>query len=387
MKKHKIAVIGCGAIAQGWHGPNIVNNPRAELAVACDTNAQLAENFRKKFNAAMSCTDWQDAVENRDVDAIVLCTHTNLRSEVILPALASGKPVFVEKPLASTLQEMQRIVAAVRQTCVPVCVCHNRRSSPAILELRRLLGKAVNSPGGWPASVDRSDGGRRDTLPEERQIQILMRVNDDCRSWKDWIYRDNENILFAEMVHFVDVALWLNPSPPVRVFAEGSARGNFSMVIRFEDGSLTTITQSLGGHFDFPKELIEVTANHVTLAMEHHVEVRQRGLADEPFSFQFPFKRDAAGGLGSGIEGFHAAVTQAREEALRSGQTPFFVSPDKGHASHLDRFLDCIEGNGENPCDVVSAVTVTRITMRLLESIRLGMPLPVGPEDWHIPAV
>jgi hypothetical protein len=63
------------------------------------------------------------------------------------------------------------------------------------------------------------------------------------------------------------------------------------------------------------------------------------------------------------------------------------VSPDKGHARHLDRFLDCIEGNSENPCDVVSAVVVTRITMKLLESIRLGHPLPIGPEDWHIPAV
>ncbi|HOQ85863.1 MAG TPA: Gfo/Idh/MocA family oxidoreductase [Phycisphaerae bacterium] len=386
MRKHHVAVIGCGSIARGWHCPNIVNNPRTELAVVCDVNAQVAENFRKVFGAATSCTDWQDAVENPDVDVIVLCTHTNLRSEVIVPALASGKPVFVEKPLAATVSEMQRIVAAVRQTGVPVCVCHNRRSSPAILELRRLLHKAVASAGGLPASVDRSGQGRRESLPEERQIQILMRVNDDCRSWQDWIYRDNETILFAEMVHFIDVALWLNPSPPVRVFAEGSARGNFTLMLRFQDGSLTTITQSLCGHFDYPKELIEVTANHVTLAMDHHVEVRQRGLPDEPFRFTYPFKSDPDGKLAQGMEAFHEAVTLAHEQAA-AGAPPFFVSPDKGHARHLDRFLDCIEGNGENPCDVVSAVTVTRITMKLLESIRLGVPLPVGPEDWHIPAV
>jgi hypothetical protein len=62
-------------------------------------------------------------------------------------------------------------------------------------------------------------------------------------------------------------------------------------------------------------------------------------------------------------------------------------SQDQGRARHLDRFLDCIEGNGENPCDVVSAVTVTRITLKLLESIRLGQPLPIGQEDRHVPAV
>jgi predicted dehydrogenase len=358
-----------------------------ELTVACDVNARMAEDFRKTFNAGTSCTDWQDVVDRNDVDFIVLATHTNLRSEVILPALAAGKPVFVEKPLANTVAEMQRIVGAVRQTGVPVCVCHNRRSSPAILELRRLLDKAIHSDGGWPASVDRSGGGARDKLPEERQIQMLMRVNDDCRSWKDWIFRDNESILFAEMVHFVDVALWLNPSPPVRVFAEGSARGNFSMTIRFQDGSLATILESLAGHFDYPKELIEVSANHVTIAMDHHAEVRQRGLADEPFRFMYKFKKNADGDVAEGMEAFNDAVTVSYEESRRTGEPAFFVSPDKGHARHLDRFLDCIEGNGENPCDVVSAVTVTRITLKLLESIRLGQPLPIGPEDWHIPAV
>jgi predicted dehydrogenase len=387
MRKHRVGVIGCGSIARGWHCPNIISNPRMELAAVCDVNTRAAEEFRRVFSAKTSYTDWQDVVESGDVDLIVVATHTNLRSEVIVPALAAGKPVFVEKPLANTVAEMQRIAAAVRQTGVPVCVCHNRRSSPAILELRRLLDKAIHSDGGWPASVDRSEGGRRESLPEERQIQILMRVNDDCRSWQDWIFRGDENILLAEMVHFVDVALWLNPSPPVRVFAEGSARGNFTLIIRFQDGSITTIAQNLSGHFDYPKELIEISANHVTLAMEHHVEVRQRGLADEPFRFTYPFKKNAAGEKAEGIEAFHAAVSEAREQSKRTGEPAHFISTDKGHAHQLDRFLDCIEGNGENPCDVTSAVTVTRITMKLLESIRLGQPLPIGPEDWHIPAV
>ncbi|MBI4579130.1 MAG: Gfo/Idh/MocA family oxidoreductase, partial [Planctomycetes bacterium] len=107
MRKHRVAVIGCGAIARGWHCPNIVSNPRTELKVVCDVNATVAEGFRRTFNAEVSCTDWQDVVDRSDVDLIVLATHTNLRSEVILPALAAGKPVFVEKPLASTLAEMQ----------------------------------------------------------------------------------------------------------------------------------------------------------------------------------------------------------------------------------------------------------------------------------------
>ena len=48
---------------------------------------------------------------------------------------------------------------------------------------------------------------------------------------------------------------------------------------------------------------------------------------------------------------------------------------------------DSIEGKGENPCDVESAVPVNRIAIKFLESARLGMPVAVGPEDWRLPEV
>ena len=371
MKVHGIAVVGCGAIARGWHCPSVRDNPRARLVAACDRDESLARACAEQFGAPWAGSDWRAVLADPAVDAIVLATHTNLRAELIVPALEAGKPVFCEKPLANTTAEMEQIAEAVRRTGAPVTVCHNRRSSPAILELRRLVHKARSGPGGWIPSVDRSDGGRRPGMPEERQTQILMRVNDDVRSWVNWIFSDAEGILFAEMVHFIDVALWLNPTPIVRVLAEGSERGNFTLVLRFADGSLTTIQHTLCGHLEYPKELMEVTVNHVTMAMDHHVEVRQRGLADEPFRTTYRFKNPLTGGVDDGgIEGFNAGITAALEHARAAGTPMPYFSPDKGHAMHLDRFLDHIEGRGENPCDVESAILVTKVALRLLESIR-----------------
>jgi len=384
---HRVAVVGCGAISRLVHLPNIDANPRTKLAVTCDLDSAAAEECRQQYGAKRACTDFHDVVNDPGVDVIVCATHTNLRSELIVPALQAGKPVYVEKPLANTLDEMLEILRVTRSTGVPVCVGHNRRSSPAILELKRLLEKAIQGPGGWPPSIDRSDGGARQSLPEEKQIQMLIRVNDDCRSWMDWIYDDQEGILFAEMVHFIDVALWLNPSPPVRVFAEGSSRGNFTLLIRFQDGSLTTIQHTLGGHFDYPKELYEISANHVTLALDHHIELRQRGLSDEPFRTTYPFRYDPNLPAVDSIDAYHQAVTDTFEQARKGGGRPAYISPDKGLTAHLDRFLDCIEGKGENPCSVVDAVVVTRIALKLLQSVRLGVPLPIGSEDWHIPQV
>ncbi len=385
MATHQVALVGCGAFARMFLLPNIAANPRLELAVTCDIDAQAAEECRRQFNARRSCSDWREIIDDPSIKLIVMATHTNLRSQLILPALKAGKAVYVEKPLAATQEEMIEIVRAVRAGGAPVCVGHNKRSSPAILDLKRLIAKARASEGGWAPSVDRGTG-RRQPIPEENQMQILMRVNDDCRSWVDWIFWDPEGILFAEMVHFVDLALWFNPSPPVRVFAEGSARGNFALVIRFQDGSLTTMQQTLAGHFDAPKELYEVSLNHVTLGVDHYVELRQRGLADEPFRRTYAFKHEGNNKEMGGIDTFHRAVTEGFEKARRTGGHPPFITPDKGHAAHLDRFVDCIEGKGENPCDVDAAVVVTRVTLKLLQSIRIGMPVNIGPEDYHLPA-
>lgn len=356
-----------------------------ELAVACDADRDTAEAACRDFAGQRATTDWRAVIDDPSVDVIVLATHTGLREQLIVPALHAGKAVYVEKPLSSHEPAMLDIVRAARETNVPVCVGHNRRSSRAVLDLKRLLDKALACPDVVPPSVDRRGVGTHPPLAHPKQMQILMRINDDRRSWKEWIFADEQGILFAEMVHFVDVALWLTAAPPVRVFAEGSAQGNFALVIRCADGSLTTIQHTMIGHFDYPKELIEVTANHVTLAMEHHVELRQRGLPDEPFRRTYPFSTPAGAVNLEGIQGFYSAVTGALEQARRTGGAPAFISPDKGHASHLDRFLDCVEGKGPNPCDVADAVIVTRVTLKLLESIRLGQPLGIEREWLSVP--
>jgi predicted dehydrogenase len=384
---HRFGVVGCGAIARGWHLPNLAANPRARVVVTCDVDGAAAEGCAQAFEAERTAADWREVVAASDVDAILLATHTNLRGALIGAAVRAGKPVFVEKPLASTREEALEISRAVGRSGVPVCVNHNRRSCPAILDGRRLLETARSGAGGFSPSVDRSDAGRRQRLAEEGQTQILIRVNDDARSWKEWVFADAGGIVLNELVHFVDLALVFERSRPTRVIGDGSIVGNFSASLRFEDGSLTTIHHALCGHFDYPKELIEIAANNVTIAIDNLVEVRQRGLADEPFRRTYAVERGGDWVSRPGIEGFHDAVTATFERSRKTGEAPAFIWPDKGHAAHLDRFLDCIEGTGENPCDVASAVVVTQVTSRLLEAVRSGSAVTIGPEDCEASAV
>ncbi len=381
-KKHRVAVVGCGALAKLVHLPNCAANPRVELIATCDLDAENAAQCRAQFGARRAETDWRKVIAAPDVDLCILATHTNLRGGFILPALEAGKPVYTEKPLAGEIPEMLEIARAARRTGVPVCVGHNRRSSPAILEVKRLLDKARVTDGARP-TVDRNP--RRDRIPEEAGLQLLMRINDDARSWKDWIFRDEAGIIFAEMVHFIDLALWFNPGHPARVFAEGSPRGNFAIVIRFDDGSLTTLQHTMVGHFDYPKELLEATCRNTTIAMDQHLEVRQCGLADEACLKTFPYAAGCEWAAGAGMAGYMQSLQQERAAAAAANRPARWLNVDKGHARHLDRFLAHLEGHGENPCGVESAVPVTRLALKILQSVRLGLPVAVGPADWHVP--
>jgi len=385
MHQHRVAVVGCGALARDVHLPNLQRNPRVQLTVTCDSDPETAETCRVRYGAERATADWREVVAAPDVDLIVLATHTNLRGELIVPALEAGKPVYAEKPLSAHRREMVDIVRTARLTCVSVCVGHNRRSSPAMAEFRRLLAKA-KCLGGTAVrpSVDRAPG--REAIPEEGQMQVLIRINDDARSWKEWVFWDEDGIMFAEMVHFIDLALSFNDAHPVRAFAEGSCRGNFTLLLTFADGSITTLQHSMVGNFDYPKELFEATLHNVTIAMDQHVEVRQMGLADEPAIHTFPYAHGGEWAAREGMTGYMLSVEKERQRAAAESGTPRWLAVNKGHYEHMDRFLDHIEGKGENPCDVESAVPVNRIALKFLQSARTGLPVAIGPEDWHLPA-
>jgi predicted dehydrogenase len=384
MKKHRVAVVGCGNLARDAHLKNCRANPRIELVATCDIDRASAESARDEFGAGRAETDWRRIVEASDIDTCILCTHTNLRGAFIIPALEAGKAVYTEKPLAPNRQEMIDIVLASRRTGRPVCVGHNRRSGPAMQEFKRLVEKARKSPRGYPAAVDRMEG--REYIPEEEYLQVLMRINDDSRSWKSWVFFDEEGLMHAEMVHFIDLALWLNaPLYPVRVHSEGSPRGNFTILIRFNDGSQTTMVHTMVGHFNYPKELFEVTTRNVTVAMDQHFEVRQVGMDDEPAQRFFPYAAGGEWAREPGMAGYIRESAAERVRALKAGEVPRFLNVNKGHYAQLDRFIDHVEGKGENPCPVEGAVAVNRVALKVLESARSGIPVPILPEDWHLP--
>ncbi len=380
--KLRAAVVGCGALANGAHLPTIHSSDNFELKVACDIDEAKARAAADKWGSERVCTDWHEVVAADDVDLIVLCTHLDLRSELIVAALQAGKPVYTEKPMASSREETTKILMAADAAKVPLCVGHNRRSNPPVIEFKRLIDLARKQGADREAIIDRTSG-LREPVAEESQTQVLIRVNDDVRTWKYWIFHDEHGIMLAEMTHFIDLAMWWMASPPVEVYCSGSVRGNFTQIIRFADGSIATLQHSMVGNFDYPKELFEASLRNVTIGLNHHLELRQRGLESEPQCQYFPLGVGAELTDKPGIEGFYDATEKLQQMKRKGEPLPVpAAKPPKGRRNHLERFRLHILGEGPNPCTAAEAAAVTNVAFKLIQSARTGMPVKVWPEDY-----
>ena len=111
MKKVRIGVIGCGAIAQVHHLPNLTAlQDEFEVPIVCDVSRGAAAYVAETFNIPRYVTDYRDLLAS-DVDAVLLC-HSDPKTRVAVAAFNAGKHVFIEKPMCFSIQEADAIGAA-----------------------------------------------------------------------------------------------------------------------------------------------------------------------------------------------------------------------------------------------------------------------------------
>ncbi len=114
MSRVKIGVIGCGAIAQVHHLPNLKQLHREfEVSIVCDLSLGAAEAAAKRFNIPQFVADYTELLDS-DIDAVLLC-HGDPKTEVALAAFEAGKHVFIEKPVCFSLQEIDSMIAAQKK--------------------------------------------------------------------------------------------------------------------------------------------------------------------------------------------------------------------------------------------------------------------------------
>lgn len=111
MKKMKVAVIGCGTIAQAQHLPNYIKHPGVEVKYVIDTDFRLAKEAAEKFNVPHALADFRDMLKDKEIEAVSVCTPNHTHAPISIACLEAGKNVLCEKPAAVNAElaaEMKR---------------------------------------------------------------------------------------------------------------------------------------------------------------------------------------------------------------------------------------------------------------------------------------
>lgn len=126
---YKIAIIGCGGIANGKHMPSLKKLDNVQMVAFCDIIPERAEEAKAKYGTedAKVYSDYKELLKDGSIDIVHVCTPNDSHAEITIAALDSGKHVMSEKPMAKTAVDARRMVEAAKRTGKKLTVGYNNR--------------------------------------------------------------------------------------------------------------------------------------------------------------------------------------------------------------------------------------------------------------------
>ncbi|MEO0989741.1 MAG: Gfo/Idh/MocA family oxidoreductase [Pseudomonadota bacterium] len=145
----RVGLIGTGFMgkthALAWRNVGAVMGdvPGVEMSMLCDMPADQAKRLASQFGFARATSDWQALVTDPDIDVVSITTPNAMHKEMAMTAIAAGKHVWCEKPMALTLQDAEAMADAADATGVTTMVGYNYIHNPAYLHAQRLIEEGV----------------------------------------------------------------------------------------------------------------------------------------------------------------------------------------------------------------------------------------------------
>ncbi|MCW7999848.1 oxidoreductase [Clostridium sp. cpc1] len=251
----KFAIIGCGRISHK-HIEALANNSKeAELVAVCDIVAEKMDKdieeyyeYLKEMNLTKEVKkyiDYKEMLGKEDIDVVAICTESGYHAKHAIDCLNAGKHVLVEKPMALSSSDADKIIRIAKEKNLKLGICHQNRFNPPIQKLRRAIeegrfGKIINGT-----------------------ARILWNRNDDYYKQAEW--RGTKELdggtLMNQCIHNIDLLQWMMGSEVERIHAE---RDTFlrniemedfgAILIRFKNGSIGIVE---GSACVYPKNLEE----------------------------------------------------------------------------------------------------------------------------------
>src|SRR5690606_4967647 len=139
-EKLKVAIVGCGGIANGKHLPSLSKVEQVELVAFCDIEVDRAEKAAAQYGVADAKVyeNYKELLEDASIDVVHVLTPNSSHAEISIAALEAGKHVMCEKPMAKTSEEARQMVEAAKRTGKKLTIGYNNRFRPDSLHLHNL---------------------------------------------------------------------------------------------------------------------------------------------------------------------------------------------------------------------------------------------------------
>jgi predicted dehydrogenase len=246
MGKVKLAIVGCGDIAQFTALFGKLSR-RIQMTVACDVDMERAKQFAKRFAIPQTEHVFADVLAS-DVDAVYLAVPHHMHCEMIKAAIEAKKAVFVEKPVTRTYAEAVEITRLAETAGVKVAVNYQYRYDSGCYALAHavhsgMLGKII---------------AVRINVPWLRQQDYFEKS-----AWHQKISTAGGGTLITQGSHFLDIALWALGTQPIS--AVGYTKQNKFKNVEVEDVAQGIVEMSDGALIQISSTMASASEQPVTI--------------------------------------------------------------------------------------------------------------------------
>jgi len=271
----QVGFIGSGNYAIRTLCPALKKTP-ATLNTVCSSGGVTAAYSAKKFGFMKATTDLRNIIDNKDINTVFIATRHNSHADLVCNSLKAGKNVFVEKPLALSQDEIDKI-ESIYDNLKPhplLMVGYNRRFSPFIVKMKELLDSTA-APKSFVMTVNPGE------IPSDHWTQDLAAGG---------------GRIVGEGCHFIDLLRFLAGAKIKSYDFIGFKQNGLSqsdcgsISLSFEDGSFGTIHYLANGHRSFPKERLEVFVDGKNLILNNFLSLK--GLGWKNFSKMKRYRQD-----------------------------------------------------------------------------------------------
>ncbi|WP_434303261.1 bi-domain-containing oxidoreductase [Clostridium botulinum] len=265
--KINVAIVGAGGFAKGMHLPNLQKlKDTYNIYSVMSRTGTNAKAIAAQYEASYATTDYNDIINDPNVDMIMICTRHNLHAEMAIEAMKKGKAVFVEKPMALNEYELEKVLKTIEETKVPYTVGFNRRFSKYAVEVKKHIKDRLNP------------------------IIVNYQMNAGYIPLDFWVHtKEGGGRIIGEGCHIFDLFNYFTDSEVATVSVDSisaetdniSHRDNVVITLKYKDGSICTLTYTSLGNNSYSKEFCEVYCDGKIIIIDDYKKINGYGVKVE----------------------------------------------------------------------------------------------------------